>query len=186
MKRLRICLGILVALVFQAAVVPALFPRWIVPDVVFCASAVAAITGGAAVGVLVALVGGLMQDALTGAFIGANAGADMAVAAAIGMIQPELFKESLLTPAAVIGLGSIARELVYIFVIWSFGAAVDMGRALFVVLPGVTVMNCVTGVLIYRWYYLVPRARLEAGRAGGGAGGGGDAAGAGRARGAGR
>ena len=45
MKRLRICLGILVALVFQAAVVPALFPRWIVPDVVFCASAVAAITG---------------------------------------------------------------------------------------------------------------------------------------------
>ncbi len=165
MRHVRILLGMFVAVVVQAALVPALFPRLVVPDIVFCAAAVAAILGGPLPGVAVATVGGLMQDALTGAFIGANAGADMAVAAAIGVVQPELFKESLLTPAAAVGLGSVARELIYAFIIWSFGASVDVGRAVFVVLPWASIMNCVLGVLIYKWYYLAPREPLEPGRA---------------------
>ncbi|OPZ64844.1 MAG: hypothetical protein BWY85_00941 [Firmicutes bacterium ADurb.Bin506] len=86
------------------------------------------------------------------------------MAAAIGVIQSELFKESLLTPAVAVGLGSIARELIYVFIIWSFGASVDAGRAVFVVLPWVSMMNCALGVLIYRWYYLAPRQHDEAGQ----------------------
>lgn len=164
MKRVRIWLGVFAAVVVQAALVPALFPRLVVPDIVFCTAAVAAIVGGPLPGLVVASVGGLMQDALTGVFIGANAGADMAVAAAIGVIQSELFKESLLTPAVAVGLGSIARELIYVFIIWSFGASVDAGRAVFVVLPWVSMMNCALGVLIYRWYYLAPRQHDEAGQ----------------------
>lgn len=165
MKHIRIGLGMFAAVVVQAALVPALFPRLVVPDMVFCAAAVAAIVGGPLPGLAVASIGGLMQDALTGVFIGANAGADMAVAAAIGVIQPELFKESLLTPAAVVGVGSVARELIYAFIIWSFGASVDVGRAVFVVLPWVSMMNCALGVLIYRWYYLAPRRQSETGQA---------------------
>lgn len=159
MKYLKNGLVIYLALLFQASVIPALFPRWVVPDIVFCLSAVAAIVGGSVPGVIVGAVGGLMQDALTGSFVGANAGANMALAAAIGIIEPELFKESLLTPAAVVGMGGVVRELLYMFMIGSFGASVDIGRAVFVVLPWTTALNCCAGILVYRMYYLAPLER---------------------------
>ncbi len=118
-----------------------------------------AIASGGSRGLALAAVGGLIKDGLTGAFVGANAGADMAAVALIGIVEPQLFKESLLTPAVVIGVATWVREAVYMFSIGSFGARVDLQRALYVVLPWLTALNCCAGVLIYRWTYLVPRER---------------------------
>ena len=58
-----------------------------------------------------AAVGGLIKDGLTGAFVGAGVGADMA-AAVVGIVEPQLFKESLLTPAVVIAVATWVREAV--------------------------------------------------------------------------
>jgi len=47
-------------------------------------------------------------------------GANMAVAAMIGLVEPQLFKENLVTPAVIVGAGTVIREVIYLFVIWSF------------------------------------------------------------------
>ncbi|MDD2201583.1 MAG: rod shape-determining protein MreD [Firmicutes bacterium] len=163
LKNLWIVLGIFAALLLQAAVLPVLFPRWVVPDLVFCFSAVVSIIAGTGPGVAVALLGGLCQDALTGTFIGASAGANMAVAGMIGFVEPQLFKENLVTPAVIVGAGTVIREAIYIFVIWSFGAGIDLVRAFGVVIPWITVLNCCTGALLHRWMYLLPRERERSG-----------------------
>ena len=83
----------------------------------------------------------------------------MAAAAMIGVVEPQLFKESLLTPAVVIAVATWVREAVYMFSIGSFGARVDVQRAIYVVAPWLTALNCCAGVFIYRWIYLLPRER---------------------------
>ncbi len=161
MNLARVVVALLVAVLLQCAAIPALFPGIILPDLVFCLSSAVAIALGGGYGVALAAVGGLIKDGLTGAFLGANAGADMATAAIIGFVEPQLFKESLLTPAVVIGLATWAREAVYMFSIGSFGARVDLQRAALVVLPWLTALNCCAGVVIYRWMYLLPRKRVR-------------------------
>ena len=159
MKQARVIVALFVSVLLQTAVIPALLPGVVVPDFVFCLSAVVAIAAGGGPGVALAAFGGLIKDGLTGAFIGANAGADMVAAVLIGLVEPQLFKESLLTPAVVIGAATWAREAVYMFSIGSFGARVDVQRAIYVVAPWLTALNICAGVLIYWWIYLVPRER---------------------------
>jgi len=159
MKQARVVAALFVSVLLQTAVIPALLPGVIVPDFVFCLSAAVAIAAGGGQGVALAAVGGLIKYGLTGAFVGANAGADMAAAALIGIVEPQLFKESLLTPAVVIGVATWVREAVYMFAIGSFGARVDVQRAVYVLVPWLTALNCCAGVLIYRWIYLHPRER---------------------------
>ena len=67
--------------------------------------------------------------------------------------------ESLLTPAVVIGVATWVREAVYMFAIGSFGARVDVQRAVYVLVPWLTALNCCAGAFIYRWIYLIPRER---------------------------
>ena len=159
LKNLSVAFGVFAALLLQSAVFPVLCPRWAVPDLVFCFSAVVSIIAGTGPGVAVALLGGLCQDALTGTFIGASAGANMAVAAMIGLVEPQLFKENLVTPAVIVGAGTVIREVIYLFVIWSFGAGIDWVRAFGVVIPWITVLICCTVALLHRWMYLLPRDR---------------------------
>lgn len=159
LSKLSIGLGMFVALLLQAAVFPVIFPRWAVPDLVFCFSAVVSIIAGAGPGVAVAALGGLCQDALTGTFIGASAGANMAAAGIIGLVEPQLFKENLVTPAVIVGAGTVIREAVYTFVIWSFGAGINWVRAFGVVIPWVALLNCCAGALLHYWMYLLPRER---------------------------
>jgi len=159
MKHARVIVTLFASVLLQAAVIPALLPGVVVPDLVFCLSAAVAIAAGGSPGVALAAVGGLIKDGLTGAYIGANAGADMAAAAMIGIVEPQLFKESLLTPAVVIAVATWVREAVYMFSIGSFGAQVDVQRAIYVVAPWLTALNCCAGVFVYRWIYLLPRER---------------------------
>ena len=80
MKQARVVAALFVSVLLQTAVIPALLPGVIVPDFVFGLSAAVAIAAGGGQGVALAAVGGLIKDGLTGAFVGANAGADMAAA----------------------------------------------------------------------------------------------------------
>lgn len=162
MKPARVVAALFIATLLQCAVIPAFFPGLVIPDLVFCLSCAVAIAAGGGYGTALAAVGGLIKDGLTGAFLGANAGADMAAAAIIGLVEPQLFKESLLTPAVVVGVATWAREAVYMFCIGSFGARVVLQRAALVVLPWLTALNCCAGVFIYRWLYLLPRERGRA------------------------
>ncbi|HOB41889.1 MAG TPA: rod shape-determining protein MreD [Bacillota bacterium] len=159
LNRLHIALGMFVALLLQAAVFPVLFPRWVVPDLVFCFSAVMSIIEGTGPGVVLAAIGGLCQDALSGTFMGASAGANMAAAWIIGLVEPQLFKENLITPVVIVGAGTVIREVIYTFVIWSFGAGIDWARAFGTVIPWVAVLNCCAGALLHYWIYLRPRDR---------------------------
>ncbi|MEA4883092.1 MAG: rod shape-determining protein MreD [Clostridia bacterium] len=161
MRKLLAPLCLFAALVVQAAVFPVLLPGWILPDLVFCVAALTSIIGGFGPGLAAAAVGGLLQDAVTGVFIGANAGADMAAAAIIGFAEPKLFKENLITPAVMVGLGTIVRELVYLFLAGSFGARIFLARAALEVIPWMIALNCCVSALLYRWVYLAPRERAR-------------------------
>ena len=162
MRRARIVAALFISMLLQSAVIPALFPGLAIPDFVFCLSSVVAIAFGGGRGMALAALGGLIKDGLTGAFLGAHAGADMAAVALIGLVEPQLYKESLLTPAVVTGAATWVREAVYMFLIGSFGARVDLSRAVVVALPWLTALNCCAGVLLYRWTYLLPRERESA------------------------
>ena len=56
LKNLSVAFGVFAALLLQSAVFPVLCPRWAVPDLVFCFSAVVSIIAGTGPGVAVALL----------------------------------------------------------------------------------------------------------------------------------
>ncbi|MCR4426568.1 MAG: rod shape-determining protein MreD [Firmicutes bacterium] len=161
MRRIWVPPALFAALTIQAAVWPSLFPGKVRPDLVLVLAIVVSLTRGTVAGVVTALVGGLFQDAMTGQFIGANAGADMAVAALVGFWEPRLFRENLFTPGVVIVAGTVLREAIYLFIVGSFGAHVDLGRAVLVVMPWMASLNCVAGIWLYHRVYLRPRNRAR-------------------------
>ena len=66
MKRARVIVALFVSVLLQTAVIPALLPGIVVPDLVFCLSAAVAIAAGGGPGVALAAAGGLIKDGLTG------------------------------------------------------------------------------------------------------------------------
>ena len=54
----------------------------------------------------------------------------MAVAAMIGLVEPQLFKENLVTPAVIVGAGTVIREVIYSLSFGHLGpASIGLGRS---------------------------------------------------------
>jgi rod shape-determining protein MreD len=91
------------------------------PDLVLIVVIMTGLLRGHQIGAGVGLGAGLLQDVLTGQFVGANALTKMCTGHIIGLTEGKFFKENLFIPMIMMAVGTIGNELLFWLVLYLFG-----------------------------------------------------------------
>jgi rod shape-determining protein MreD len=134
--------------VFQSLRVAGVSPNLILVLVVFFA-----ISNGPRHGAVLGFVGGLVQDLLSGFYLGMNALSMALTGYIVGLGHHTLFRESPWIMAVITFVASLGAETVNYLLLLSLGVTILPGNAFFGVIIPVAVYNSAVAVLAYRRYY---------------------------------
>lgn len=137
MRRFRVYLLVLVALVLQMTVVCRIRISAAEPDLVFLIIVFVAIYFGKARALEVGLVAGLLEDALTFDIFGANIVAFSLTAIVVGGIHTKLFRDLKATQAATVFLASLSAMMIHLAYTSAFARH-----------PSLSVAEYVTGIVV--------------------------------------
>ncbi len=154
MNRYWMPVALALAIAVNGSLLPSLFPGAVMPDLVLVIVVIAALTKPKGYSVTAAFVSGIIQDLLSGQFMGLNTGLNMLLAAVIGEFGGSLFRENLFTPFAIILASTFAKQFVYLVVIYAFGLRFGLALPTLYVVLLTGLLNAVIGSVIYKFVYL--------------------------------
>lgn len=118
MKRFAWTLILVGVIIIQSLVVPRWFPYSWAPHLLLDIALAVTILKGRSSGLLLAVVGGIVQDVMIGNYFGLHVVSYAAVSYALGSIHLTIYEEQWYASAGWIGLGAALVMLVQIGLLW--------------------------------------------------------------------
>lgn len=151
MNDLRI-LAYAVLVVLTAVFQTAFFPHLgfgVKPDLLLIIVLSFSLVGGTRSGTTAGIFIGLVQDLLSGGFIGLNALTKSLVGFLVGVVEKNIFHDALLVPALAVFGGTIVNEVVYLLIVHSFDQRFAIFPPLFARLLPLAFFNALLAPLFY-------------------------------------
>ncbi len=165
MRALSVWLLLFLGIVMQSTIFSHLELFGIRPDLVLLVTMSAGLLRGVLEGVLTGFVGGFMLDILHGQFLGLEALGKMAVGYAMGLVSTRIFKDNILVPLVMAGLGTLIDQVVFLFMGTSFGLNYYVWPGAFLVVLPMMLYNSLLAPLVYgrmaAFYNYFERIKLE-------------------------
>jgi rod shape-determining protein MreD len=149
-----LALLVILAVLLQTTVFQFLRVAGVSPDLILVLVVFFAISNGPRHGAVLGFVGGLVQDLLSGFYIGMNALSMALTGYIVGLGYHTLFRESPWIMAAIAFIASLGAQSLNYLLLLSLGVTILPANALFGVIVPVAVYNSAVAVLAYRRYYL--------------------------------
>ncbi len=146
-------LAVVVALVLQGAVFPHLAVYGLKPDLVMVVVACWALLYGPVEGFVAGLAAGLAQDLVFGRYIGLFALAKTLTGFSMGVIEGQIFKETIWVPTATVGVAVFVHEIIVWISLRGLGVRAPAMDVVSVGLP-VAFYSMILAPLIYRQLFL--------------------------------
>ncbi len=119
------------------------------PDLVLILTVLFGFLRGSRLGAWVGFGGGILQDILSGQFIGANALTKMAVGYLAGLMEGKFFSDNPVTPMLLLFVGTIGNEILFWLILASFGRSIPLYVAALRLIFPVAVLNSVLAPFIF-------------------------------------
>ncbi|MCL5292913.1 MAG: rod shape-determining protein MreD [Actinobacteria bacterium] len=160
-KPLATAITILLALLFQAAVVPHLAIAGAQPDVVLILIVLFGFSEGSAKGASLGFVGGLVQDLLGGQVVGLSAFSKAIVGYVSGFVERTIFVENVLLPMGAILTASVLNDFTYAGFNFLLGEKIGLSKLFFDMALPTALYNALAMPLVYLVYRRLTTPRPE-------------------------
>lgn len=153
MRKFTLGLILVISLLLQLTVFNFIKVAGVKPDLILVFVIFNALLNGSRDGAVFGLVGGLLQDLITGQFIGLNAISKALTGFLFGLMGKKLYKENIIIPIISLFLGSIFCD----FVIYILGYFISLNTSLLMVfkgkiLPAAIYNACLTPFIYGKFY----------------------------------
>lgn len=119
------------------------------PDLVLIVVIVSGLLKGHPFGTGVGLGAGLLQDILTGQFMGANALTKMCTGYIVGLTEGKFFKENLFIPMIMMAAGTLGNELMFWLILYLFGRPLPFWVASTQLIVPTVILNSILAPFVF-------------------------------------
>lgn len=123
------------------------------PDLILIIIIFNALLNGSKDGAVLGLIGGLLQDLLTGQFIGLNALSKAATGYIFGFAGRKLYKENIIIPILSLLVGSLINDAIFYFLASFINLGIPFIKAIQSKMIPAAIYNCCLSPFIYGKFY---------------------------------
>ncbi|MBO8128587.1 MAG: rod shape-determining protein MreD [Peptococcaceae bacterium] len=153
MSRFSLLFLVGIALILQSTVLHFVQVAGVKPDLILVLVVIHAILNGPRKGAFLGFMAGLLQDLLTGYFVGLNAISKALIGGLVGLGQYNIYKDNVLI-IGVIGFGAtLGAEAINYFLLLVLGVEIALREVLLRLLIPLGFYNAAVTVLVFRPYY---------------------------------
>lgn len=149
MKAFILAIFVLVNLIMQETIFDLIKIGGIKPDFLLILVMFSALLDGPVAGWKMGLAIGLLQDLVSGKFFGLYALCGMTTGYLVGLVETRIFKENYLVPVAVLFIGTIFHEFLYLFLGSLIGQTVQWASRWWGVIFPLAVYHAFIGPILY-------------------------------------